>query len=356
MVCLIKRLMYVNYVILLIFFGCFDVLAHDQNSSKPLRIAFFINKLSFRGTEVSTYNYAHYNETILGNESFIINRDMYTYNEVREHFKNRFVGRFFDGETKEQIDEIIRQNNIDIFYVIKTGNNDGIISSVCKNAIHAVFDENPSIHGDAYACVSPWLAQTFSIKGLPCVPHIVDLPNIQGDLRTELNISRDATVFGYHGGHDSFNIGFVQEAVIEIAHNDVNKYFIFLGVDPFCSHERVIFLPVTADNEYKVKFINSCDAMLHARSRGETFGMACAEFSIKNKPVITWSCSPEKSHIQLLGDVGVYYANKDELLTILKTFDKYKSMYKNWDVYSKRFNPYVVIKRFEEIFIKPFFN
>ena len=40
------------------------------------------------------------------------------------------------------------------------------------------------------------------------------------------------------------------------------------------------------DLNYKVKFINTCDAMIHARAMGETFGLAVAEFSKKNKPVI----------------------------------------------------------------------
>ena len=39
------------------------------------------------------------------------------------------------------------------------------------------------------------------------------------------------------------------------------------------------------DKHKKVKFINTCDAMLWARSGGETFGLSIAEFSIKNKPV-----------------------------------------------------------------------
>lgn len=32
----------------------------------------------------------------------------------------------------------------------------------------------------------------------------------------------------------------------------------------------------------------------------ESFGMAVGEFSIKNKPIITWALSNEKSHIDFL--------------------------------------------------------
>jgi hypothetical protein len=38
-------------------------------------IAFLSNKLTLRGTEVALYDYADYNEKILGNKSIIITRD-----------------------------------------------------------------------------------------------------------------------------------------------------------------------------------------------------------------------------------------------------------------------------------------
>ena len=38
-------------------------------------VAFLSNKLTLRGTEVAIYDYAHYNETLLGNKSVMITRD-----------------------------------------------------------------------------------------------------------------------------------------------------------------------------------------------------------------------------------------------------------------------------------------
>ena len=35
-------------------------------------VAFFVRHFTERGTEISTYNYAHFNEKILGNKSIII--------------------------------------------------------------------------------------------------------------------------------------------------------------------------------------------------------------------------------------------------------------------------------------------
>ena len=124
----------------------------------------------------------------------------------------------------------------------------------------------------------------------------------------------------------------------------------------FCDLPNVIFLPATADMLYKTKFINTCDIMIHARHRGETFGLACAEFSIKNKPVITWNGSFERSHIEILGTKGLYYNTKEELIRlILECGIKINDIRsKNWDAYSEKFNPTAVMNMFNNVFIKPF--
>ena len=74
--------------------------------------------------------------------------------------------------------------------------------------------------------------------------------------------------------------------------------------------------------EYKTKFINTCDAMLHARFEGERFGSTCGEFSLRNKPIITWHQSRERSHIEILGDKGLYYNSPQDLFDILTNFKK----------------------------------
>ena len=40
--------------------------AVEQHKQKA-KVAFVIQELSFRGIEVATFDYAHYNETLLGN-------------------------------------------------------------------------------------------------------------------------------------------------------------------------------------------------------------------------------------------------------------------------------------------------
>ena len=72
----------------------------------------------------------------------------------------------------------------------------------------------------------------------------------------------------------------------------------------------------------KVKFINTCDVMLHARQVGESFGLSCAEFSIRNKPIITYLNSPERNHIDTLGEKGIYFETESDILHILRNLDK----------------------------------
>ena len=134
-------------------------------------------------------------------------------------------------------------------------------------------------HGDVYAYVSQWLSEACSGGVHPYVPHIVDLPDEHDDLRGELGIPDDATVFGRTGGRDTWSLPFANDVIKLILEKKEKYYFIFQNTERFIEHERVFFIKSTANMNYKTKFINSCDAMIHARYEGESFGLACGEFS-----------------------------------------------------------------------------
>lgn len=334
--------------------------------AKKVKIAFFINFLSVRGSEVALYDYADCNETILGNESIIINNTKIfgdsnnslhadSSDSAREKFIKRFGDRFFNCTRMEEIDAILSKEKVDIFYVL-TWFPERILSKVCKNAIHAVFALN--VYGDAYACISEWLSNRYPSLHVPFVPHMIRLDKTTQTLHEELKIPHGAPVFGRHGGFNQFNIPFAQEAVQEIAQRRKDWYFIFLNTNQFCNLPNVIFLPRTADMVYKTKFINTCDAMIHAQSDGETFGLACGEFSIKNKPVITYLKSYYRCHISILGDKGLYYITKEDLINIVESCGTHIQEVRSgsWDAYSEKYNPEMVMKKFNEVFIKPLMN
>jgi len=321
-----------------------------------MKVIFHENQLCYRGTSNALFDYANYNEKILNNESVILYpKD--SPNNIGDAV-NRFQKRFeviAYNDVKDR-DRIINHLKADLFYAIKSGEKESDAPiGLIKTAIHAVFKYNEP-YGDVYAYVSEWLAKTMSEGKLPFVPHIVDLPEFEGDLRDELNIPKDALVFARYGGADTFDIDFVLESVKEIARKNKNIYFIFMGTNEFVkrnffrSFKNIIFLPPTTDVERKVKFINTSDAFLHARQQGESFGIAVGEFSIKNKPIITWSGSDEKAHLDIIGEKALQYSDKNELLHILNNFKPDPT--KNWDCYSHLFNPKVVMSKFDEIFIK----
>jgi hypothetical protein len=319
-----------------------------------MKIIFHENQLSYRGTSAALFDYAKYNEEYLGNESVIL------YNKLNPNnfenavlkFKNRFEVIGYEDIT--QINSIVEKTKSDIFYAIKYGNNDGVFTQSCKSCIHTVF-KCYEPHGDVYAYVSEWLSNEMSHGKSPYVPHMISLPQVTDDLRAELNIPKNAIVFGRHGGAETFDIKFVKKTVAKISRNRKDLYFIFLGTNPFVKknifrpYKNVIFLPATVDEIYKTKFINTCDAYLHARQQGESFGIAIGEFSIKNKPIITFKNSDEKSHLDILGKKALLYEDTNSLYNLLNTFTPKPEL--DWDCYTKEFSPTAVMDKFKKVFI-----
>lgn len=298
-----------------------------SSSNKTKIVAFLSNKLTLRGTEVAIYDYADYNETLLGNKSFIITRD---YNKIKNSFDvskqayDKFQKRFplFYYENQNDIDKIVLENKITHLYIIKSGCIDGLFSNYCKNIIHCVFDVSQP-HGQVYTPIG----QTINIlagKNFPVTPHMVTLPECDENLRNDLNIPEDAIVFGRYGGTESFDIKFVHNVIKNIVNKTNNIFFLFMNTNKFYEHKNIIYLNGNTDMIYKRKFINSCDALIHARERGETFGLTCGEFSICKKPVITWNGSKEREHLIILKDKAIKYSNSEELEEILINFYKNK--------------------------------
>lgn len=320
-----------------------------------MKILFHENELNYRGTSMALYDYADFNEKYLGNESVIMyNKNLETNHPLGvEKFSKRFEVIGYDQF--EEVDRYISKNSVDLFYAIKNGNPDIVDTKECKSCIHNIFKfYHP--HGDVYSYVSEWLSNEMTGGKSPFVPHMVNFEKeISEDLKSELNIPKKSKVFGYYGGAQSFNIAFAQKVVEEVASKYKDIYFLFMGVDSFIkerwwksSKPNIIFLPPSSDVILKQKFINTCDALLHARERGETFGITVAEFVLKGKPVITFAHSPEKAHMMQMGDQAYYYGNRKELKNILLDADLSLSARKLYE----KFLPHPVMDQFREVFIK----
>ena len=314
-----------------------------------MKIAFHTNQICLRGTEIALYDYAYYNREILGNESIIIsdkNANLDAYDKFKKEFDVLLYDKF------SEVTNFISENNVDVFYAQKAGFNDGKLVPNVKNVVHAVFQYREP-HGDKYAYISEWLSKVMSGGKLPSVPYIVDILKYDhnDNLRGELNIPSDATVFGYYGGSDSFNIPFVKNTIINIAKANEKIFFIFMNVDSFIKDQsNIIFLPGSYEFYRKISFINTCDGCLHARAKGESFGLTIAEFSIKNKPVIISTSSVDSAHIEMLGDKCIKYQDPNSLTYAITNFNLIKNSKPDWNAYME-YTPDKVMLQFKKIFL-----
>jgi glycosyltransferase involved in cell wall biosynthesis len=319
-----------------------------------MKILFHENQLSYRGTSNAVYNYALFNQEYLNNESIIIHQknNKNNFAPAIEKFKKKFEVHSYTN--LNEIDKIVEQTNTDLFYAIKAGKFDGVEAKSCKTVIHSVFKYYEP-HGDVYAYVSEWLSNEMTNGVAPFVPHMIAVDKTSLDLRDELNIPKDAIVFGRHGGETTFDLPFVKKLIVEISKKRKDIYFVFMGTNSFVfksiftPYKNIIFLPKSQDELYKAKFINTCDAYLHARKQGESFGIAVGEFSICNRPVITWANSDEKSHIDILGDKAILYNDANDLNEIIQNFQVDNS--KDWDAYSAGYSAEKVMDKFKSVFI-----
>lgn len=321
-----------------------------------MKIAFQSNTLCHRGTTVAILDYAKYNQEILGNESIIVypsnfrdsgvSQDSLTQQDVLEEVSKQFP--VFGYCSLEELDKIIEDNAIDATYFIKGGFNDGVVTTKSKNLIHAVFQANQP-HGDKYAYISEWLSEHMSNKQIDYVPHIVDLPKTkQINFREKLGIDKDKIVIGRIGGLHQLDIPFVLETIASFAYKNPNYIFVFVNTFKFVNLPNIIFIDPIIDEQEKTDFILSCDAMIHGRSDGESFGLAICEGLFHNKPVFCFNGGRDKHHITLLKDSGLLYNNSVELYNMLLNVKTYH------DSYSKiiqKFNPQTVMEKFKKVFL-----
>ena len=314
-----------------------------------MKIAFHDNCLSIRGTTVAIFNYAYWTRKYLNIEPIVVYNKNLSTNDSYGFGKCSSEFPVFGYNNTNQIDDILSYQKCDALFAIKGGKYDGVISNNIKNLICAVSSNcsKDDIHGDIFAMGSDWLSK---ITGIPSVPHIVYLPDHNLDMRDELGIPKDDLVFGRNGGWDTFDLPFVKQSIIESLEKRKDLWFIFQYTEPFYEHERIIYLDPTADLNEKVRFINTSDVMIHARNIGESFGLSCAEFSLRNKPVITYHNSLERNHIDTLGEKGIYYENKEDVDHILLNLDKNEINALEWNCYQD-YSPKNVVQKFKKIYL-----
>jgi len=313
---------------------------------RPLRIGFHNMQLCDRGSTVAMFDYAHYNETLLGNESYIVydatsprnRKDVIAKCEKR--FGNDRTFGYVGGMLA--VEQFIQDADLDAMYIIKFGTVDKFVFQGCPTLVHSVFEVQP--HGYRYATVSNYLKDYHTPSDLTqsqrelirVVPHMIDMPPIEEvqegiklgelpDYRKQLGIpsESEAFVIGRYGGLKQFNLPEVQDAIKRFLNTPQNPetkpvYFLFVNTLQFYSHERIRYVSTIYDKHEKAAFILACDAMIHGRSDGETFGLSLGEFAFYNKPIITTPSDEFNAHINILKDRAIIYkTNSDNLLSLL---------------------------------------
>jgi hypothetical protein len=328
-----------------------------------MRIAFHSNQLGERGTEICLYKYAKYNREILGNESIIISSGLKptpSLNRFKDFTTILYQEEYRDGAKNDNvrtaIEKICDEQKIDAFYAIKAGENDGIMPTNTKSLAHCVFRMHDP-HADVYSGVCKYISEKFGGTH-PYVHHILEkeAPDMHDTFREEFDIPKDALVLGRHGGRETFNLSFVYPAIKKALEDRKDLWFVFLNTDKFIDHERVIHLPWTMDEQVKAKFVNTCDAMMHARADGEIFSLSVAEFTIRNKPVISWLPKEiphfyDYGHIYLMQNKAIYYDTAQDLYNILCFFDRNEMAKIDWNGYTANYTPEIVMQEFKDVYL-----
>lgn len=314
------------------------------------------NSLIERGGSIACYDYAYYAKRLL-------NLDPIVFYDLKHQSRSDTIEKFkkeFDtiGYTDfQEVQDYVDSHNVDYFYALKYGIKDNIEVKNARNLIHSVFNRNSNeFHGDVYAFISEWQS-IITKRKYPFVPHMLNLPEHDRNLRSNLGIPKDALVIGRYGGKETFNIPFVVDTIIESLNQRNNLYFLFVNTPSFVNHPRCLFLDTVTDLDYKVSVINTCDAMLHARDYGETFGISILEFAAKNKQIISYdnlelqNTHPlgGRAHFMFLGRNCHKYTNASQLLTTLLELERtnpFDTTYLN-ELYS----PERVMNQFQQVFL-----
>jgi hypothetical protein len=316
-----------------------------------MKILFNCATLNYRGTTVATTDYAKYNQEILNNESIICynsaisyQKDMGSEDSVIKTLEQQF--KVLPYTSLEELEQIINVEKIDLSYFIGSGQRESIPQNV-KTAVHAVFQFYEPF-GSVYAYISEWLSSTITNFKVPYVPHIVNLPEPTMNYKDSLGIGKDKIVIGRIGGYYTFDIPWVKQTISKFLENNKNYIFLFVGTEPFLNHDNVKYIKEIHDPQIKSNFINTCDAMLHARQRGESFGLAIAEFLYLNKPVFAWNNGHDKNHLLMLKDSETLYNNENDLIYLLQNTSSFQ---KNWSTRVLEFSPNIIMNKFKEVFL-----
>jgi glycosyltransferase involved in cell wall biosynthesis len=359
-----------------------------------MKIVLFENYASERGVTASILNLAEALQEHLGAEvaySYSLNHEKSNNPNMLAQIEAKLKVIPF-GDRREFDKKLVRQG-YDYFYSQKSGRLDKWFSPSIRNLNHAVFQVFEP-HGHRYAYISKTLAEqvkyglgfarsraaisslSYALREVyvarsinegirayeqvsvcensldfDYVPHVVPSHgDFAPNLRSDLGIPKSGFVIGSLSGSSEFNVGFVRTRIISMLDADSSLWFLAPNVASFTSHPRALFLPTITNAEVKRNYLNTLDVLVHARVRGESFGLAIAEAMAAGKPVVSWSGGIDQNHVNLVGPGGLY---SDEI-EFTETIRKFREDPPPAATQMQRvtgFTPEKVAEKFQHVFL-----
>jgi len=284
------------------------------------------NALSERGTTVALVAYARMLEeeghrVIIGYNRANKNNNVKVIDDISSKFE------LFPYKNFKKL--ISKELKFDRAYWIKEGKNDGNLLPNMQNYVHSVFQFYEP-HGYKYFYVSKWLANsmksthrdsetarhaqkngTINANNFDFLPHSAEPLNQNSNFSQELRVPENALLVLRYGGFETFDIKFVQESIRDILLTCSDIYFFFINTKKFIKDERVKFLPAITNLQEKYNYLAAADLFLHARERGESFGLAIAEAHSVGLPVIAWRGGIDKNHLEMIPKERLYSDKED---------------------------------------------
>lgn len=314
-----------------------------------MRILLHSNSLNERGTTRAILDYANflksssidvyiaYDGSDNSNQTKIIEQVSGQYETIsyREfsHFEKQWANKF------------------DVAYFIKYGTFDGKLMNSCPNLVHAVF-QTYQPHGEEYFYVSEWLSKRMRFMNLgkirqidprffdsflpskfDFVPHIVELPESRPGYLDKFNFPDYVKIGGRHGGYDTFDVDFVKRTLLKVLDQHSDIVLVFANTRKFVEHPRIKYIPTLTTRQEVSDFLGALDFYLHARSRGESFGLSLLEAMYSKVPVFSYSGGIDGNHRTVLRDSSSsLFRNERELLSRIENLDEYEDLDRNFEL------------------------
>lgn len=77
-------------------------------------------------------------------------------------------------------------------------------------------------------------------------------------------------------------------------------WFVGVNITKLIEHPRALFLPTILGKNEKARLLNTVNLFLHARTLGESFGMALLEAMRVGVPILSWAGGLDRNHREIL--------------------------------------------------------